>query len=87
MSTTSETCEFNTRALVPAVAVGGLTALLFRRRLGLIAGLAAGWLTYRSIESGRMQQERIAAREESIDEAVDESFPASDPPSFSGATA
>lgn len=69
-------------ALIPAIGVGCITALALRRPLGLLIGLAAGGAAYwllthrwdRATDDRRHEEERI-------DEALEETFPASDPPS------
>jgi hypothetical protein len=76
--------------LVPGALVGAyaLTRLPFGLLTGLVVGFAAGW-TLRA-EQGRGTSanaevdEKPAARpmEDKVDEMVDDSFPASDPPSY-----
>lgn len=77
--------------VVPGALVGAyaLTRLPFGLLTGLVVGFAAGW-TLRA-EQGRSgsdarsgSDERPASKplEEKVDEMVDDSFPASDPPSY-----
>lgn len=76
-------------ALLPSLAIGCLAAILVGSRLRLAAGLAAGIGSYLLLQSGGAWRARrqIVEREAALDETLEESFPSSDPPSFSGATA
>ncbi len=46
------------------------------------AASVAAIVTYRSVRCALAEADRIARDEERINEALDESFPASDPPSY-----
>ena len=50
--------------------------MLWLLLLGVVAFNLLGWLFYR-------HRRRIAHREQIIDQTIDDSFPASDPPSYS----
>lgn len=76
---------------VPGLLVGAyaLTRLPLGMLTGLAVGFAAGW-TLRAEQGGRQQRpdwsreehSGIQPQEEKVDEMVDDSFPASDPPSY-----
>lgn len=48
----------------------------------LAAGSAAAIVTYRAVRRAVAEVDRVAREEEMINETLDESFPASDPPSY-----
>jgi hypothetical protein len=76
---------------IPGMVVGAyaLTRLPLGLLTGLMVGFAAGW-TLRSEQGGerrrpdwsRKDHSGIQPEEEKVDEMVDDSFPASDPPSY-----
>jgi len=79
--------------VVPGALVGAyaLTRLPFGLLTGLIVGFAAGWTLRAEQQTSGSPQERRSRRnenqagqpaEEKVDEMVDHSFPASDPPSY-----
>ena len=78
--------------VVPGVLIGAyaLTRLPFGLLTGLAVGFAAGWTlraeqdVERSRVGRRDTEERRGLKpvEEKVDEMVDDSFPASDPPSY-----
>jgi hypothetical protein len=81
------------RELVPPVLMALGAILLFRSSRVLALAVLGAW-TYDAVartEEGRVQRQRnIGARrakDESVDQMVEDSFPASDPPSSHGATA
>jgi hypothetical protein len=82
----TETKSVCTQGLLPAVGLGCVTALLVRRPLGVFAGIAVGAAAY-AVLRRRACEAAVAEREAALDETLDESFPSSDPPSYSGATA
>jgi hypothetical protein len=66
-----------------------LTRLPFGLLTGLVIGFAAGWTLRAEQGSGgrradwsREEHRGIQPEEEKVDEMVDDSFPASDPPSY-----
>jgi hypothetical protein len=87
--------------VVPGVLVGAyaLTRLPFGLLTGLAIGFAAGWTlraeqgsgdrgdgaARRHTASERQRAEQHAKEEEKVDEMSDDSFPASDPPSYTAA--
>lgn len=83
----------NLREIVPPVlmAVGALSLFRSSRLLGFVAVGAALYTIADATESRRRKRGRnIATRRlvgRNIDQEMEDSFPASDPPSFSGATA
>jgi hypothetical protein len=83
----------NLKEIVPPVlmAVGALSLFRSSRLLGFVAIGAALYNIAEGTESRRRKRGRnIATRRvigRNIDQEMEDSFPASDPPSFSGATA
>jgi hypothetical protein len=75
--------------VVPGVLIGAyaLTRLPFGLLTGLAVGFAAGW-TLRAEQGSpgergtRRERREAQPEEEKVDEMVDHSFPASDPPSY-----
>lgn len=78
--------------IVPGALIGAyaLSRLPFGLLAGLAVGFAAGW-TLRGEQHGAQAErdvDRTSIDEEAkVDEMVDESFPASDPPSYTAARA
>ena len=84
--------------VVPGALIGAyaLTRLPFGLLTGLAIGFAAGWTLRAEQEGGSRQhaggrrqddQQGVMPVEEKVDEMVDNSFPASDPPSYTPTSA
>ena len=48
----------------------------------VVAGSAAAIVTYRAVRRALAEVDRVAREEEMINDTLDDSFPASDPPSY-----
>lgn len=86
--TRAENALESTPWAVPGLLVGAyaLTRLPLGMLTGLMVGFAAGWTLRAEQESGERPRPSRArdedTQEEKVDAMVDDSFPASDPPSY-----